>query len=242
MCAAGRPADPGALLASARGRDPAGPLLTFYDDRTGERTELSATTTVNWVAKTANLLRDDLGVVAGDAVTVLLPAHWQTAVVLLALWSIGGVPTSVPGDGLVVADDPHLAAALRSGACEVLGLSLRPMNARLADPPAGVMDYAAEVLAAGDVLTGAQPSGQDDARQGYARAAQLGLVAGDRLLVSDAAGPADAADWLLAPLAAGASVVLCRNADPAKLPARAEQERVTATLGQPVEGVRPLTG
>ncbi|MEU8050516.1 hypothetical protein AB0B99_11540, partial [Micromonospora haikouensis] len=36
--------------------------------------------------------------------------------------------------------------------------------------------------------------------------------------------------WLLAPLVAGASTVLCANADPARLPARAETERVTRTL------------
>ena len=32
------------------------PLVTFYDDATGERTELSGITVGNWVAKTGNLL------------------------------------------------------------------------------------------------------------------------------------------------------------------------------------------
>ena len=49
------------LLATALRDDPARPLLTFHDDATGERTELSVATFANWVAKTANLLADDLG-------------------------------------------------------------------------------------------------------------------------------------------------------------------------------------
>ncbi|MGF7238961.1 MAG: hypothetical protein ACQSGP_29015, partial [Frankia sp.] len=51
-----------AALARRLATDPARPMLTFYDDQTGERTELSATTLDNWVAKTANLLTDSLGV------------------------------------------------------------------------------------------------------------------------------------------------------------------------------------
>ena len=46
--------------------------------------------------------------------------------------------------------------------------------------------------------------------------------------------------WLLAPLAAGASLVLCRNAVEEALPHRAATERVTATLGRRIEGVREL--
>ncbi|MDI5943550.1 TIGR03089 family protein, partial [Micromonospora sp. DH15] len=62
-----------------------------------------------------------------------------------------------------------------------------------------------------------------------ARAAELGLTQGDRVLLDVTAHP-DPVDWLLAPLVAGASTVLCANADPARLPARAETERVTRTL------------
>ena len=41
--------------------DPVGPRITYYDDATGERIELSAVTLANWAAKTGNLLRDELG-------------------------------------------------------------------------------------------------------------------------------------------------------------------------------------
>src|SRR5262249_8331331 len=56
------------LLAQALARDPGRPLLTYYDDATGERAELSATTLANWVAKTANLLQDELALSPGDRV------------------------------------------------------------------------------------------------------------------------------------------------------------------------------
>ncbi len=69
--------------------DPVGPRITYYDDATGERIELSAVTLANWAAKTGNLLRDELGGGAGSRVAVLLPAHWQTAAVLFGVWWIG---------------------------------------------------------------------------------------------------------------------------------------------------------
>ena len=55
--------------------DPAGPRITYYDDATGERIELSTVTMANWAAKTANLLRDEMGAGPGTRVAVLLPAH-----------------------------------------------------------------------------------------------------------------------------------------------------------------------
>jgi len=61
------------------------------------------------------------------------------------------------------------------------------------------------------------------------RAAELGVVAGDRVLVDARAYP-DPVDWLLAPLLAGASIVLCANIDPAKLAARSDAEKVSVQL------------
>ena len=69
--------------------DPVGPRITYYDDATGERIELSAVTLANWAAKTGNLLRDELGAGPASRVVMLLPAHWQTAAVLFGVWWIG---------------------------------------------------------------------------------------------------------------------------------------------------------
>ncbi|MFL6131115.1 MAG: TIGR03089 family protein [Mycobacteriales bacterium] len=249
---------PDALLAAALARDPAGPLLTFYDDATGERTELSTTTLANWVAKTANLLRDDVGTAPGDRVAVLLPAHWQAAAILLGAWSAAAVVTTAPaGAAAAFASGDRVAAA--AGAGEVFALSLAPLGRAFpAGPPPGTRDYSVEVRAQGDRWPGppvgdgapaldttGDPAGTvtggDLVEIALRRAAELGLLAGDRLLTTEPwDGPTGWVDGLLVPLAAAASIVLVANPDPAALPARVLAERVTATLGTEVPGVRAL--
>ena len=246
-------ATPADLLRSALATDPARPLLTFYDDATGERVELSAATLANWVAKTANLLQDDLAVEPGDRVALLLPAHWQTAAWLLACFSAGVVaaPGGDPAQADVVVAGPDALEAARACRGERMALALRPLGARFPVAPEGFADYAVEVprqgdhfapyappapdapalaLADGTVLTGA---GVVARARGTAQ--ELGLTAGSRVLTGlgydDWAG---LAAGLLAPLAAGGSVVLCRNAGPADgaaLEGRRTAERVTHTVG-----------
>ena len=74
--------------------------MTFYDDRTGERVELSVATYANWVAKTASLLQDELGLEHGDRLLLDLPPHWLGPVWLGAAWSLGLVVTPPGGPGL----------------------------------------------------------------------------------------------------------------------------------------------
>ena len=50
-----------AAFAAVMASDASRPLLTYFDDATGERTELSAATLGNWIAKTANLVTDGAG-------------------------------------------------------------------------------------------------------------------------------------------------------------------------------------
>ena len=103
------------------------PLVTFYDDATGERIELSGATFGNWVAKTANLLVDGLGAEPGDQVALALPPHWQTAVWLFACWSAGLVVAPVPHPlpqevpeadtaDVIVVTEPDLPRAVERGA------------------------------------------------------------------------------------------------------------------------------
>ena len=125
-----------ALLADQVRRDGARPLVTFYDDATGERVELSATTLANWVAKTANLLQDEFDVGPGSTVAVALPVHWQTAAVLLGVWSCGAavLDTAAEDDGRLDAADVVLAAQDRLAPLEeqdlpdLMGLSLHPLG------------------------------------------------------------------------------------------------------------------
>jgi uncharacterized protein (TIGR03089 family) len=253
------------LLTAALRRDPAGPLLTFYDDRTGERVELSASTLDNWVAKTANLVVDGAGLGPGDRAAVLLPPHWQTAAVLLGCWAAGltVTPDASATADVAFASADRADAAMGTGAADVYLLSLAPLGARLREVPAGAQDYAAEVPGYGDHFAGGRVTNstpalsRDGQDTGHAaalaaaatRAGELGLGPGDRLLVAGSPAAAsldrtaapdrtDALDWLLAPLAVGASVVLVRGADAGALPRRAADERVTASLGADVPGVR----
>ena len=154
---------PDAALRSALAADPGRPLITQYDDRTGERVELSVATVDNWVSKTANLLQE-AGVEPGSTAAALLPAHWQTAVVLLGCWRAGVAVgySSVPGAVLPADAEPQVvftaadraaeAVALGAdfGADEVWALSLAPLAAPLRSVPAGASDYAVEVRGQGD--------------------------------------------------------------------------------------------
>lgn len=245
------------LLEDRLATDGAAPLLTYYDDATGERTELSAVTLANWVAKTANLLQDGLDVEPGNRVAVMLEPHWQAAAVLLGVWSVGATVTeTVPCEVLVVPEQRMLDFE-EDEIGHILGLSLHPLGGRLStpvQPRAGMTDFAGEVpvyadqfapyspvdpAAAALVAGGVTWSAQELVHTARELAARLGLTAADRVLIDVETGyEAGPVAWLLAPLVTGASVVLCRRPDPAGLARRAETERVTVSLGVHVDGVR----
>ncbi|RMI37292.1 TIGR03089 family protein [Streptomyces triticirhizae] len=239
---------PADLLRSALAGDASRPLVTYYDDATGERVELSAATLANWVAKTANLLQDELAAARGERLALLLPAHWQTAVWLLAC-AATGVVVEVDGDpaetDLVVAGPDRLTEA-RACRGERLALALRPLGGRFPEAPEGFTDYAVAAPAQGDVFAALDPPGPDDPAlvvegrtltggelltRARADAAERGLVPGSRLMSTLGYGSwAGLSAGLFAPLAAGGSVVLCRNAErltPDARVARQESERVT---------------
>lgn len=217
------------VFAAAIATDPARPLLTWYDDATGERTELSGATLTNWVAKTANLLVDDVAAGPGSTAGVLLPPHWQTAAVLLGCWSAGLTVADTPGpvDVIFVAAD-RVTEADAWPAGERYALALAPFAAPLRELPPGFADYVVEVRTHGDHFS-PYPGGQELAARAADRAGELGLAPGDRVLV-DAARHPDPVDWLLAPLSVAASVVLCGNLDPTRVESRRATEKVTRTL------------
>lgn len=234
-----------ALLRPILDRDPAGPRVTYYDDATDERVEVSGLTLANWAAKTANLLRDELGVSPADRVTVALPAHWQTVAVLLGAWWCGAVvddpAAPAPGDAVVA-----LCTADRLGevddAPEQVVLSLDAFGRPAPDLPVGVTDYATAVRVHGDAFVAPTIGEAAPALAGRsvaevlaaARAAaeRQGLTASDRVL-SSATWPTAAAltDELLAVLVAGASLVQVAHPDPERTTRRVETERVTRTSG-----------
>jgi len=232
--------------------DPTRPLLTYYDDDAGARVELSVATFANWVAKTANLLVHGLDRGPGDRATLLLPLHWQTAVVAMGCWSVGLSVRHQGAAEVAFAAADRLPEARSTRAAEVVAVGLRPLGGPLGDVAIGITDYGAEVLGYGDSFS--PPVPVDPAAPALERhsGAQLVDAARAAALRWDL-GPADRAlsvlpydtldGWLaglLAPLAAGAGVVLCQHLDVGGLAHKAATERVTAAAGIDIEGVRRL--
>ena len=205
------PIGPAALLATARDRDPARPLVTHYDDSTGERVELSATTLANWVAKTANLLQDEFDVGPGSTVAVSrCRCTGRRPRCCSAVWSCGAtvVDTAAEDDGGLSGVDVVLAAQDRlaaleeeEGDAELLGLSLHPLGGGMAGYAGPARDFALEVRTHGDRFVPYEPPDPDGDRArgggleltlgGLVDAAgelagRLGIGADDRILVDDA--------------------------------------------------------
>jgi uncharacterized protein (TIGR03089 family) len=235
-----------ALLGPLRsGTAAARPLITFYDDATGERVELSGTTTANWAAKAANLLHEECDVEPGTPVAMLLPAHWQTAAVLLGAWWCGAEVVTEPGDAeWVLCDADRVDIALASEpAGGVVALSLDAFGKGVPGLPAGVVDFATEVRLQGDEFAPWESVPEtapalDGATIGEvlaaarARAGELGLSRSDRVLSTlEWNTTTGLRDGLLAVLAAQASLVQVRNPDEAALDRRAATERTTVRLG-----------
>ena len=138
------------------------PLITFYDDATGERVELSVTTYANWVAKTASLLVEEHDLERGQVLCVDLPTHWLGPVVLGAAWSVGLVvvgPDEPGAPDAVVCGPAGLERwAPSAGSIPVLACALLPLGVRFADPlPPDVHDVGVEVWGQPDAFTAWDP-------------------------------------------------------------------------------------
>lgn len=219
---------------------PAKPLITHYDDKQGSRVELSVATTVNWAAKTANWLVDEFDVEPGEPVAVRLPAHWQTAGVLLGAFWCGAQVVDDPAGARVAFVPP---GGVADGAEAIAVVALDPLGRGLPQPPPdGAFDYLADARTAADDFAPLTPV--DDGSPALLsatvaevlttareRATALGFGPSDRVLSTvDWSLPDGLLDGLLAPLAAGASLVQVTAADPARLDARRAAERTTVDL------------
>ena len=224
------------------GRDGSSPLITYYDLRSGERTELSAATFTNWVAKTANLL-DELGVAPRDAVRLDLardaPGHWITYVWAAACWEVGAVVALRPfarGAALVVVG-PDWSRYETSVATDIVACALRPLGQPFWEPlPAGVLDYAVEVRRQADRYSGASSSPSalawlDDDRQLTAsELAEIGAAdPPERRLVRPSETWPAIAEGLLTPLNSGGSTVVVVGDDEDAISRIAASERVVQT-------------
>ncbi|WP_006244345.1 TIGR03089 family protein [Mycolicibacterium tusciae] len=226
-----------AILDPLMASDPAGPRITYYDDSTGERIELSTATLVNWAAKTGNLLRDEMGAGPSHRVAVLLPAHWQTAAVLFGIWWIGAEVVTGGAADIALCTAERLGEADDAvGMGEIAVLSLDPFGKPVPDLPVGLTDYATAVRVHGDqIVPERNPGAALDGRSvtdvlsgAQAAAAAQGLTADDRLLsTADWTNADDLTENLLAVFAIGASLVQVANQDAAAMDRRRQTEKIT---------------
>ena len=223
--------------------------MTWYDDARGERVELSYKTFANWVAKTANLLVEELEVAPGERVALLLPTHWQTVVLRAACWLAGvRAGSSQEGVAAVFAREERLGEVSAMATVPVVALTADWLG-RPAGDLGGARNFARAAAAMGDhfEFEGAAEGDGGPAAEAAAEAAalvELGeplalasglagrLVLGerDRLHTSlPVEGPPGAVAALLAPLLAGAGVVLEAAVDPrpGRFWRRLADERVT---------------
>lgn len=236
--------DPQRVADPARWSDPSQPVLTFYDDATGERVEFSARTLANWVAKTANLGVDVLDLKPGDSVAIDLPVHWLGVVWALAAMTAGWRVTPVGSSpDAAAAAEVLVAAVVPDHAFEsyrdVVAVSTRPLSLSYGPGLAtGVLDYAAEIPANADVFPAqAAPGGFAEP----AWSAALALVAengsigpGDRVMTGLApTSTTGLVHVVLGPAIVTASVVLVAGLDdlpPGRADAIATAERVTRRI------------
>ena len=202
--------------------DPGQPLVTFYDDATGERTELSVKTYANWVSKTANLYADELMLDSGDPISIVLPPHWLGPVFLGAAWTCGLRVVDRDEDAAVAVVGP---GGLDAAAATVLACALTPFATRFTDPlPAGVLDH------------GVLWPGQSDVFSPLDATDLAVPVADDRRVLTDL-DPLSAAgqDLFLGLLAGQGSLVLVAHPDEQQWPAHSQSERATGSvrMGQP---------
>lgn len=138
------------LTAALRSGNSTAPRLTWYGPG-AERVELSGRVLDNWVAKTSNLLQDELDAEPGMRLRLALPAHWKALVWALAGWQLGleTVLDGGPADFLAT-DDPAGSPGQYDA---VIAVALPALAMRWdGELPAGCLDYAAEVRSHGDVF------------------------------------------------------------------------------------------
>ena len=214
--------------------DPAGPRITYYDDATGERIELSTATLANWAAKTANLLRDELGAGPASRVAVLLPAHWQTVAVLFGVWWIGAevsspaTPTSRCARPTDSTRPTRPSASVRSRCCRWTRSESRCPIFRSASPTTRqTLRVHGDQISPNAVPGPRWMAGRSPTCSTQALAPQdgQGLARNDRVLSTR---PWDTADELITSLlavyTAGASLVQVANPDAALLERRRDGE------------------
>lgn len=216
--------------------DQSRPFVTYYDEETGERSELSVKSLTNWVVKTHHLLQTELGLGVGDTAFVALPAHWISVPIVLGCLTAGLALTDAGDANVAFVSPTTLPEANHVDECYAVAPTAAAVGFGAA-PPAPAMDYVSAVRPQEDKWPSVQLlAGPDDpCLPGRTRgevaelAADSGLAARARLLTTRSwTGPQDWIETVLAPVAAGGSVVIVANCpDEQVIARRMSQEHAT---------------
>jgi uncharacterized protein (TIGR03089 family) len=232
------------LFAAVLAQEPSHPLVTFYDDASGERIELSAKSLANWVAKTHFLILDELGLGVGDSALIALPADWVTVPILLGCWSAGLQLTDDPTKAVVAFVTPATVDRANN-IPDVFAINPASMTRSFGAAEGPASDYVAAVRPQPDAWGAVTFVGSPNDRAtdsltraeltaaATRRASELGLSRRARVLFDRPwTGATDWIDALLAPMAVLGSLVLVANPDldPERRARRIEQEQVSRPL------------
>lgn len=233
---------PMSLLAPLLSTDPASPRLTVYNEADGTRMEFSGLTLDNWANKIANMAVEELELLPGNLdarIAIDLPVSWQAAVVPIGLYTAELTPDFVAGtsgagetsptdagttpdvvfttvdraeawpdtgDVVVVSNDPFGRGVIESGGTL----------------PVGAIDFGPTVRFYGDQYFGQSPE---------LSAWHQPDVAAERVLVHGWSSREEFDRLVMAPLAAGGSVVVVAGvASTDRVDQIAETEKVDRIL------------
>lgn len=173
------------LMTALRSGHSTSPRLTWYGPD-AERVELSGRVLDNWVAKTSNLLQDELDAGPGTRIRVALPPHWKSLILALAAWQLGMELVLADREAELLATADPDSAASPTGYDAVIAVSLAALAMKWpGELPPGVLDYAAEVRSHGDVF---MPHTEPDPSRPAIRAAEGTVYRHAELLDGFAAG------------------------------------------------------
>lgn len=238
------------LLAKILASDPTTPRLTIYDENTGARLDFSGITLDNWAAKVANMLIEELDLTEDSLISIDLPPGWQAVAIALGALA-AGIPVTffdaAISDVVFVAENAHKDAtenAVESDAADpseysgdVVIVTNDPFGRGVEETGGtllpGAIDFGPTVRFYGDQF--AQPTRSlanivaDALPQSLRRFSPT-----SRVLVQGWADWLDFVAKVLAPLAAGGSVVVATG-DPENLPSErleriADIEKVSERL------------
>ena len=212
------------LLAKILALDPTTPRLTIYDENTDARLDFSGTTLDNWAAKIANMLIEELDLTEDSLISIDLPPGWQAVAIALGALAAGipitlfdattsdvvfiaenaiesetACPGEYSGDVVIVTNDPfgrgveETGGTLLPGAID-FGPTVRFYGDQFAQPTRSLVDIVVDVLP--QSLRRFSPA--------------------SRVLIQGWADRLDFVSKVLAPLAAGGSVVIATG-DPDRL-------------------------